>query len=86
MRIKIYVHPESQDSFWASLSLKAVSVEITRKRYTAEYIKVPYVTDIDFDAEFAGYEKRVLLYIGYSLTSTPHDLKYNPHRSSWPCP
>ena len=76
LRIKIYVHPESTESFWAQLSLKAVGVEITRKRYTAEYIDVPYVKDIDFDAEFEGYEKRVLLYIGYSLTSAPYDLKY----------
>ena len=76
MRIKIYVLPEYKESFWSSQSLKAVAAEILRKRYTPEYIEAASVTEIDFDKVFADGEKRVLLYIGYSLWRTPSDLSY----------
>ncbi len=76
MRIKIYIHPESKESFWARFSLRAVAAEILRKRYTPEYIENTAVTDIDFDKYFDEGEKRVLMYIGYSAKDTPNDLAY----------
>ncbi|MBQ4556306.1 MAG: substrate-binding domain-containing protein [Clostridia bacterium] len=76
MVIRIYVHPEFKDTFWTQLSLKATNAEITRKRYTAHYIDVEKVTDIDFDKVFEGDEKKLLLYIGHSVSGTPVDLKY----------
>ncbi|MBQ4598770.1 MAG: substrate-binding domain-containing protein [Clostridia bacterium] len=76
MQIKIYVLPEYKKSFWSTQSLKAVAAEILRKRYSADYIEASSVTEIDFDKEFADGEKRVLLYIGYSLWQTPTDLSY----------
>jgi len=76
LNIKIYIHPEFKDTFWTQLSLKATAAEITRKRYTAEYIEADKVEDIDFDKVFEGEEKRILLYIGHSVLGTPHDLKY----------
>ncbi len=75
MNIKIYVHPEFKDTFWTQLSLKATAAEITRKRYSAEYIEAENVADIDFDKVFLGEEKRILLYIGHSVSGTPKDLK-----------
>lgn len=76
MRIRIYVQPDIQDTFWVKQSQKAVAAEILRKRYTAEYLKAPSFTDIDFDKVFAPDEKRILIYIGTSLQKTPADLKY----------
>ena len=76
MVIKIYIHPEFKDTFWTQLSLKAINAEITRKRYAAKYLDAESVTDIDFDKEFDGDEKRLLLYIGHSVSGTPIDLKY----------
>lgn len=76
MTIKIYIHPEFKDTFWTQLTLKATAAEITRKRYTAEYIEAEKVTDIDFDTLYAGDERRLLLYIGHSVSGTPVDLKY----------
>ncbi|MBQ9134390.1 MAG: substrate-binding domain-containing protein [Clostridia bacterium] len=76
MRIKIYVLPEYKESFWSVQSLKAVAAEILRKRYTAEYIEAASVTEIDFDKVFAEGEKRVLLYIGFSIYRSPGDLRY----------
>lgn len=76
MHIKIYILPEYKESFWAKQSLKAVAAEILRKRYAADYIEVPSVTDINFDEVFAKGEKRVLLYIGYSIYRSPSDLRY----------
>lgn len=75
MNIKIYIHPEFKDTFWTQLSLKATAAEITRKRYTAEYIEADSVNDIDFDKLYEGEEKRILLYIGHSVSGTPEDLK-----------
>lgn len=75
MNIKIYIHPEFKDTFWTQLSLKATAAEITRKRYTAEYIDAERVSDIDFDSVFKDDEKRLLLYIGHSVSGTPEDLK-----------
>ncbi|MBQ8836550.1 MAG: substrate-binding domain-containing protein [Clostridia bacterium] len=75
MTIKIYIHPEFKDTFWTQLSLKATNAEITRKRYTAEYLDAESVTDIDFDKVYEGDEKRLLLYIGHSVGGTPEDLK-----------
>ena len=66
MRIKIFVHPDSKDSFWAKMSLKGISAEILRKRYTAEYVNAFRATDIDLEKEFDGMQKKVLLYIGIS--------------------
>ncbi|MBQ6892624.1 MAG: substrate-binding domain-containing protein [Clostridia bacterium] len=76
MRIKIYVHPESKESFWARFSLRAVAAEILRKRYTPEYIEDIDITSIDFDKVFKPNEKRVLMYIGFSPKSTLNDLAY----------
>ena len=76
MRIKIFVHPDSKDSFWAKMSLKGISAEILRKRYTAEYVNAFRATDIDLEKEFDGMQKKVLLYIGYSAETTPEDLRY----------
>lgn len=76
MHIKIYVQPEYKESFWSKQSLKAVAAEILRKRYIAQYLEAQSVTDIHFDEVFAKGEKRVLLYIGYSLKRTPGDLSY----------
>ena len=76
MRIKIYVLPEYKESFWSVQSLKAVAAETLRKRYTAEYIEAASVTEIDFDKVFAKGEKRVLLYIGFSIYRSPGDLRY----------
>ncbi|MBQ4556305.1 MAG: substrate-binding domain-containing protein [Clostridia bacterium] len=76
MRIKIFIHPESKESFWARLSQKAVSAEILRKRYTPEYLDAERISDIDFDKVFAPDEKKVLLYIGYSPKHTPQELHY----------
>lgn len=76
MTIKIYIHPEFKDTFWTQLTLKATAAEITRKRYTAEYIEAEKVPDIDFDTLYAEDERRLLLYIGHSVSGTPVDLKY----------
>lgn len=76
MRIRIYVQPDIQDTFWVKQSQKAVAAEILRKRYTAEYLKAPSCSDIDFDEVFSPGEKRILIYIGTSLQKTPADLKY----------
>lgn len=76
MRIKIYVHPESKESFWSRFSLRAVSAEILRKRYTPEYIENVAITDIDLDKLFEPDEKKVIMYIGYSPKSTINDLAY----------
>ena len=76
MTIKIYVHPEFKDTFWTQLTLKATAAEITRKRYTAEYLEAESVTDLDFDKIYAEDERRLLLYIGHSVAGTPRDLKY----------
>ncbi|MBQ8836551.1 MAG: LacI family DNA-binding transcriptional regulator [Clostridia bacterium] len=76
MHIKIYVHPESKESFWARFSLRAVAAEILRKRYTPEYIEEDRVTDIDFDKLFKAGEKRVIMYIGFSPRDTLNDLSY----------
>lgn len=76
LRIKIFIQPESKESFWARLSQKAVSAEILRKRYTPEYIDAESVRDIDLDKVFDSDEKRVLLYIGYSAESTPDELHF----------
>ena len=76
MRIRIYVHPESKESFWARFSLRAVAAEILRKRYTPEYIEDKNITDINFDKLFKPGEKRVIMYIGFSEKSTLNDLAY----------
>ena len=76
MQIKIYIHPEFKDAFWTKLSLKALSAEIARKRYTAEYLDADRVSDIDFDKVYAKDEKRLLLYVGHSVAGTPADLKH----------
>lgn len=76
MQIKIYIRPEFKDTFWTKLSLKALAAEITRKRYTAEYLAVESVNDIDFDKVYATDEKRLLLYVGHSVAGTPADLKF----------
>lgn len=76
MHIKIYVHPESKESFWARFSLRAVAAEILRKRYTPEYIEDTNITDIDFDKLFGQNEKKVIMYIGFSEKSTLNDLAY----------
>ena len=76
MTIKIYVHPEFKDTFWTQLTLKATAAEITRKRYTAEYLEAESVTDLAFDKIYAEDERRLLLYIGHSVAGTPRDLKY----------
>lgn len=75
MNVKIYTHPEFKDTFWSQLSLKAVAAEITRKRYNAEYIEAESIAEVDFDKVFEGEEKRILLYIGHSVSGTPKDLK-----------
>lgn len=75
MNIKIYIHPEFKDTFWTQLSLKATAAEITRKRYTAQFLEAESVSDIDFDKVFENDEKRLLLYIGHSVSGTPEDLK-----------
>ena len=75
MNIKIYIHPEFKDTFWTQLSLKATNAEITRKRYTAQYIEAENVADIDFDKIYENDDKRILLYIGHSVSGTPEDLK-----------
>ena len=76
MRIKIFVHPESKESFWQTQCLKAIAAEILHKRYTAEYLEASSVTDIDFDKVFAPDEKKVLLYIGYSQKDSRRALIY----------
>ncbi len=76
MRIKIYIQPDSKDSFWSKMAQKGVAAEILHKRYTAEYIAAKSVADIDLDKVFGEEKKRVLLYIGYSPDSTPSDLRY----------
>lgn len=76
MTIKIYIHPEFKDTFWTQLTLKATAAEITRKRYTAEYLEAEKVTDIDFDKIYEKDERRLLLYIGHSVSGTPADLKH----------
>lgn len=76
MTIKIYIHPEFKDTFWTQLTLKATAAEITRKRYTVEYVEAERVTDIDFDRLYTEDERRLLLYIGHSVSGTPRDLKY----------
>lgn len=76
LRIRIFIHPESKESFWARISQKAVSAEILRKRYTPEYLDTERVSDIDFDRVFPDGEKKVLLYIGYSPSRTPEELYY----------
>lgn len=76
MEIKIYIHPEFKDAFWTKLSLKALAAEITRKRYSANYLAAERVEDIDFEKLYAPDEKRMLLYVGHSVAGTPADLKY----------
>lgn len=76
MHIKIFVHPESKESFWQMQCLKAIAAEILRKRYIADYLDASSVTDIDFDKVFAPDEKKVLLYIGYSKKDSRRDLIY----------
>lgn len=76
MTIKIYIHPEFKDTFWTQLAVKAAAAEITRKRYTAEYLEAQSVDEIDFDTLYAGEERRLLLYIGHSVSGTPADLKH----------
>ena len=63
MNIKIYIHPEFKDTFWTQLSLKATAAEITRKRYTAEYIDAEHVSDIDFDRVFEKAESAGVKYM-----------------------
>ncbi len=76
MTIRIYIRPEFKDTFWTQLSLKAIMAEITRKRYKVHYIDVDSAFDIDFEREFSGDEKRLLLYLGHSLSGTPEDIKF----------
>ena len=76
MRIIIYIHPESKESFWSRFSLRAVAAEILRKRYTPEYIKNIPVTEVDFDKYFKSGEKKVVMYIGFSPKDTLNDLAY----------
>lgn len=76
MRIKIYLQPDSKDSFWSKMAIKGVAAEILHKRYVADYIQADSVKEIDLDKEFKGEKKRVLLYIGYSPDTTQNDLVY----------
>ena len=76
MQIKIYIHPEFKNAFWTKLSLKALSAEIKRKRYSALYLEADSVREIDFDSVYEADEKRLLLYVGHSVSGTPADLKY----------
>ena len=74
MNIKIFVHPESKESFWQTQCLKAIAAEILHKRYTADYLEAASLVDIDFSKVFAPDEKKVLLYIGYSPKDSRRDL------------
>ena len=76
MRIKIFVHPESRESFWRAQCLKAIAAEILHKRYTADYLNADSIIDIDFSKVFTPGEKKVLIYIGYSPKDSRHDLMY----------
>ena len=76
MQIKIYIHPEFKNAFWTKLSLMARPPETTRKRYSALYLEADSVREIDFDSVYEADEKRLLLYVGHSVSGTPADLKY----------
>ncbi len=76
MRIVIYIHPDCKESFWSRFSLRAVSAEILRKRYTPVYIENTAIADIDLDTVFTPNEKKVIMYIGFSPKNTINDLAY----------
>ncbi len=79
MHIHIFIHPNERNMFWAKRTQKAISAEILRRRFTADYIHAASVWEIDFDKVFAKEEKRVLLYIGIQKPTeidylTAHDV------------
>ena len=71
MDVKIYVNPEYKDALWSTLAIRAINIEIMRKRYTPVFIDAPEVGDIDFDHLYAPDEKRLMIYIGASIAVTP---------------
>ena len=74
MNVKIYIHPEYKDTLWVNLSLKAMTAEIMRKRYTLETVEADSIEDIDFDRVFQGEEKRLLIYAGIFNALRPEEL------------
>ena len=76
MTIHIYVDPTYKDSLWCKQTLKGISDEATKKRYSIKMLEAQQIYDADLDSFFEGEEKRILIVLA---TSVHQSQKFNDY-------
>ncbi len=76
MTIHIYVDPSYKDSLWCKQTLKGISDEATKKRYTVKMLDTDNIYGVDLDAFFDSEEKRILIVLA---TSVNQSRKFNDY-------
>jgi len=67
MNINIYVDPPYKDSLWCKQTLKGISEEATKKRYTIKMLDAEDIYAADLDSFFENEQKRILIILATSV-------------------
>ena len=70
MTIHIYVDPPYKDSLWCKQTLRGITDEATKKRYSVKMLETDNIYESDLDAFFEGEEKRILIVIATSVNQS----------------
>ncbi len=70
MTIHIYVDPPYKESLWCKQTLKGISDEATKKRYSIKMLEAENIYKADLDAFFEDEEKRILIVLATSVNQS----------------
>ncbi len=76
MDIHIYVDPTYNDTLWCKQTLKGISDEATKKRYSIKMLTADDIYSTDLDAFFDQDEKRILLVLATSVNQSKRFNQY----------
>ena len=70
MNIHIYVDSPYKDSLWCKQTLKGISEEATKKRYTIKMLDTDDIYSADLDSFFENEQKRILIILATSVVQS----------------
>lgn len=70
MNINIYVDPPYKDSLWCKQTLKGISEEATKKRYTIKMLDTDDIYSADLDSFFEDDQNRILIILATSVVQS----------------
>ena len=67
MNVHIYIDPSYKDTLWCTQTLKGITEEATKKRYSIKVLEADNIYKVDLDKFFEHESKRILLILSTSV-------------------